>query len=102
MHIDELDDIVNGYNTVKIKHVDINSSTYINFGIEYNKKDPKFKIGDHVLISKYKNIFAKGYTVNRPEEVFVIKKVKSTAPWTYVKENVNGEEIFGKFCKKEL
>ena len=47
---------------------------------EVNDKDPKFKVSDHVRISKYKNIFAKGYTPNLSEEVFVIKKVKNTVP----------------------
>ena len=48
--------------------------------IKPNDKDPKFKVGDHVRIAKYKNIFAKGYTPNWSEEVFVIKKVKNTVP----------------------
>ena len=65
-------------------------------------KDPKFKVGDHVRISKYKNIFAKGYMPNWSEEVFVVKKVKNTAPWTYVINDLNGEEITGKFYEKEL
>ena len=52
-----------------------------------NDKNPKFKVGDHVRISKYKNIFAKGYSPNWSEEVFVIKKVKNTVPWTYVINN---------------
>ena len=65
-------------------------------------KDPKFKVGDHVRISKYKNIFAKGYMPNWSEEVFVVKKVKNTVPWTYVINDLNGEEITGKFYEKEL
>ena len=69
---------------------------------EVNDKDPKFKVGDHVRISKYKNIFAKGYTPNWSEEVFVIKKVKNTVPWTYVINDLNGEEIIGTFYEKEL
>ena len=67
-----------------------------------NDKDPKFKVGDHVRISKYKNIFAKGYTPNWSEEVFVIKKVKNTVPWTYVINDLNDEEIIGTFYEKEL
>ena len=63
---------------------------------------PKFKFGDYVWISKYKNIFAKGYTPNWPEEVFVIKKVKNTVPWTYVINNLIDEEIIGTFYEKEL
>ena len=65
-------------------------------------RTPKFKVGDHVRISKYKNIFAKGYMPNWSEEVFVIKKVKNTVPWTYAINNLNGEEITGTFYEKEL
>ena len=87
VYIDKLDDIVNEYNntyhrTIKMKLVDVKDNTYIDFKKEVNDKDPKFKVGDHVRISKYKNIFAKGYTPNWSEEVFVIKKVKNTVPWT--------------------
>ena len=77
-------------------------NTYIDFEKEVNNKDPKFKIGDHVRISKYKNIFAKGYMPNWSEEVFVIKKVKNTVPWTYVSNDLNGEEIIGAFYEKDL
>ena len=69
---------------------------------EVNDKDPKFKVSDHVRISKYKNILGKGYTSNLSEEVFVIKKVKNTVPWTYVINDLNGEEIIGIFYEKEL
>ena len=65
-------------------------------------KDPKFKVDDHVRISKYKNIFAKGYTANWSEEVFVIKRDKNIVPWTYVINDLNGEEIIGTFYEKEL
>ena len=84
--IDKLNDMVNEYNnnayhrTIKMKPVDVKDNTYTNFKKEVNDKDPKFKVGDHVRISKYKNIFAKGYTPNWSEEVFVIKKVKNTVP----------------------
>ena len=67
-----------------------------------NDKDPKFKVSGHVRISKFKNIFAKGYTPSWSEEVFVIKKVKNTVPWTYVINDLNGEEIIGTFYEKEL
>ena len=102
VHIDKLDDIVNEYNnkyhrTIKMKPID----TYINTGKELNNNDPKFKVGDHVRISKYKNIFAKGYT-NWSEEIFVIEKLKNTVPWTYVINDLNGEEITGTFYEKEL
>ena len=78
MYIDELDYIVNEYNntyhrTIKMKPDELKDNTYINFSKEGNDKDIKFKVGDHVTISKYKNIFAKGYTPNWSEDVFVIK-----------------------------
>ena len=60
------------------------------------------RVGDHVRISKYKNIFAKEYTPNSSEEVFVIKKVENAAPWTYVINDLNGDEIIGTFFEKEL
>ena len=84
--IDKLNDMVNEYNnntyhrTIKMKPVDVKDNTYTNFKKEVNDKDPKFKVGDHVRISQYKNIFAKGYTPNWSEEGFVIKKVKNTVP----------------------
>ena len=65
-------------------------------------KDPKFKVGDHARISKYRNMFTKGYKLNLSEEVFVIKKVKNTVPWTYVINDRNAEEIIGTFYEKEL
>ena len=74
-YIDKLNDIVNEYKntyhrTIKMKPVDVKDNAYIDFGKEVNDKDPKFKVGDHVRISKYKNVFAKGYTPNWSEEVF--------------------------------
>ena len=104
VYIDKLDDIVNEYNntyhrTIKMKPVDVKDNTYIDFKKEVNDKDPKFKVGDQVRILKYKDVFAKGYTPNWSEEIFVIKKVKNTVPWTYV---INGEAIIGKFYEKEL
>ena len=80
----------------------VKDNTHIDFGKEVNDNDPKFKVGDHVRISKYQNIFAKGYTPNWSEEVFVIKKIKNTVPWTYVIDYLNGEEITGTFYEKEL
>ena len=62
--------------------------------------DSKFKIGYHVRISKYKNIFAKGYAPNWSEEVFVISKIKNTVPWTYVLNDLNGKDIVRTFMKK--
>ena len=81
VYIDKLDDIVNKYNnthhtTIKMKPIDVKDNTYINIGKKVHDKDPKFKVGDHVRISKYKSIFPKGYTSNWSEEIFVIKKLK--------------------------
>ena len=69
---------------------------------EINDKDPKFKVGDWVTISKCKNIFTKGYTPNWPEEVFVISKIKSTVPWTYVINDLNDEDLIETFFEKQL
>ena len=107
MYIDKLDDIVNEYNntyhkTIKMKPIDVKDNTYINIDKEVNDNDPKFKVGDHVRISKYKNIFAKGYTPNWSEEVFVIKEIKNTVPWPYIINDLNGEEIIGTFYETEL
>ena len=107
VYINKLDDIVNEYNntyhtTIKMKPIDVKDNTYINTDKETNDKDPKFKVGDHVRRSKYKDIFAEGYAPNWSEEVFVIKKVKNTVPWTYVINDLNGEEIIGTFYEKEL
>ena len=74
----------------------------MNLAKKNNYQDPKFKIGNIVRISKYKNIFAKGYVPNWSEEVFVIKKVKNTVPWTYAISDLKREEIVGTFFKKEL
>ena len=82
--------------------VDVKSNTYIDSCKEINDKNPKFKIGDIVRISKYKNIFATGYLPNWSEKIFVIKKVKNTVPWTYVMSDLNREEIVGTFYGKEL
>ena len=85
-----------------MKSVDVKDNTYIDFKKDINDKDPKFKVSDHERISKYKNILAKGYTPNWSEEVFVIKKVKNTVPWTYVINDLNDNEIIGTFYEKEL
>ena len=107
VYIDKLDNIANEYNNtyhraIKMKPIDIKDNTYINIDKEVNDKDLKFKVGDHVRISKYKNIFAKGYTPNWSEEFFVIKEIKNTVPWTYVINDLNGEDIVGTFYEKEL
>ena len=107
VYIDNLNDIVDKQNntyhtTIKIKPIDVKDNTYISTYKEINNKDPKFKVGDRVRISKCKNIFAKGYTPNWSEEIFVIKKVKNTVPWTYVINDLNGEEITRTFYEKKL
>ena len=105
VYIDKLDDIVGEYHntyhrTIKMKPVDVKDNTHIDFEKEFNDKDRKFKIGDHVKISNYKNIFAKGYTKNWSENLFVIKKIKKTDPWTYVINELNVGEIVGKILRK--
>ena len=107
VYIDKLDDIVRKYNnkkhrTIKMKRIDVKDNTYTDFSKDVNDNDTKFKVGDYVRISKYKNIFAKDYTPNWSEEVFVIKKKKNTFPWTYVIDDLNSEEITGTFYEKEL
>ena len=99
VNIDKLDDIVDEYNntyhtTIKMKPIDVKDNTYINTDKETNDKDPKFKVGDRVRISKYKNI----------EKITFKKKnyIKNTVPWTYVINVLNGEEIMGAFYEKEL
>ena len=83
-----------------MKPLDVKSRTCIDSSKEINK-DPKFKIGDVVRISKYKNIFPEGYTSNWSKEVFVIKKIRNTVLWIYVINDLNGEEILGTFHEEE-
>ena len=98
--VDKYNNIVQ--KTIKMKPIDVTGDSYTEYNENPNKKDPKFKVGDHVRISKYKNIFAKGYTPNWSEEVFVVSKIKNTVPWIYVISDLNGEEITGSFYDKEL
>ena len=107
VYFDALDDIVNKYNntvhrTIKIKPTDLTYDSYAEYNEDSNKKSIKFKVGDCVRISKYQSIFAKGYTQNWSEEIFVISKIKNTVPWTYVISNLNNEPITRAFYKKEL
>ena len=102
VYIDKLDDIVDEYNntnhrTIKMKPVDVKDNAYIDFEKDVNDKVLKFNVGDFVRTSKYKNTFAKGYTPNWSEDVFVVKKVRNTVPWPYVINDLNGEEIIGTF-----
>ena len=102
-----ISDTVNKYNNkyyseIKMKPVDVKTSLYINSSKEINEKDPKLKVDDISRKSKYKNIFVKGFVPNWFEEVFVIKNLKHTVPWTYVVRDLKDEEIVGTFYKKEL
>ena len=85
-----------------MKPVDVKDNIYIDFNKEGNDKDAKFKIGDYVRISKYKNIFGKGYTPNPSEDIFMIKKVKNIVPWKYFAQDLNVEKSIGTFYEKEL
>ena len=105
VYFDVLDDIVNKYNntvhrTIKMKPIDVTSDSYAEYNKDSNKKDSKLKVGDHVRISKYKNIH--GYTPNWSEEVFVVSKIKNAVPCTYAINSLDGEPITGRFYEKEL
>ena len=85
-----------------MKPIDVASDSYAEYNEHSNEKDPKFKVADQLRISKYKNIFAKGYTQNWSEEVFVVSKIENTVPWKYVISDLNGEPITGSFCENEF
>ena len=107
VYYDILDDVVNKYNntkhsTIEMKPTDVkdnNKRVYID---EQNEKDSRFKVGDRVGISRYKNIFAKGYTPNWSKEILIVDKVNDTVPYTYNLKDLNDEEIIGSFYDKEL
>ena len=106
-YFDVLDDIVNKYNntvhrTIKTKPIEVTGDSYAEYNEDFNKKDPKFKVGGNVRISKHKNIFAKGYTPNWSEDIFVINKIKNAVPWTYVINGSNDEEITESSYEKDL
>ena len=86
--------------TIKIKPVDVKDNTYINFSKDVNDKDPKFQVGDHVRISKYKNIFGKVYISNLSEDTFAISKIKNTVAWTYVINISRVKKLLEHFMKK--
>ena len=99
--------MVNKYNktvhrTIKMKPIDVTDYSYPEYNEDFNKKDPRFKVGDHVRISNYNNNFSKGYTPNWSEEVFIVSKIKNTVLWTYVVSDLIIEEITGSFYEKEL
>ena len=107
IYYDVLDDVVNKYNntknsTIKMKPIDVgdnNKRVYID---EHNEKDSRFKVGDRVRISKFKNIFAKGYAPNWSSEIFIVDKINDTVTYTYNLKDLNDEEIIGSFYDKEL
>ena len=76
-----------------------NKRVYID---EHNKKDSRFKVGDRVRISKFKNIFGKGYTPNWSTEIFIADKINDTVPYTYNLKDLNDPEILGRFYDREL
>ena len=95
---DIVDECNNTYHkTVKVKPIDVKSNSFTEYKEESNDKDPKFKVGDHVRISRYKTIFAKGYAPKWSEEIFFINQIKNTVPWTYVISDLNGEKLVGSF-----
>ena len=106
VYYDVLDDVVDKYNTkrstIKMKPIDVkdnNKRVYID---EHNEKDSRFKVGDRVRISKFKNIFAKEYAPNWSSEIFIVDKVNDTVPYMYNLKDLNDEEIIGSFYDKEL
>ena len=106
VYFDVLDDVVNKYNntkhsTIKMKPIDVKNNKRV-FIDEHKEKDSKFKVGDRVRISRYKNIFAKGYAPNWSSEIFIVDKINDTVPYTYNLKDLNDEEIIGSFYDKEL
>ena len=104
---DVLDDIVDKYNntvhrSIKMKPIEVTSDSHAEYNEDSNITKTKFKVGDHVRISKYKNIFAKGYSQNWSEKVFVVSEIKDTVLWGCVISDLNGEPITGIFYEKEL
>ena len=107
VYFDVLDDIVDEYHntyhkTIKMKPVDVGDDSFAEYNGKSNETDSKCKVGDHVRISKFKNVFAKRYTLNWSEKNFIVRKIKNMVPWTYVISDLNGEEIVGSFYEKEL
>ena len=107
VYVDSLNDIVNKYNntvhrTIKMKPIDVTGDSYVKYNEDSSKKNPKFKVNDHVIISKYKNILAKRYVPNWSEEDFVVNEIKNTVPWIYSTGDLNNKPITGIFYEKEL
>ena len=106
VYYDVLDDVVNKYNntkhsTIKMKPIDVKNNKRVSID-EHNEKDSKFKVGDRVRISRYKNIFAKGYAPNWSSEIFIVDKINDTVPYKYNLKDLNDEEIIGSFYDKEI
>ena len=107
VYYDVLDDVVNKYNntkhssTIKMKPIDVknNKRVYID---KHNEKDSRFKVGDRVRISKFKNIFTKGYTPNWSKEIFIVNKINDAVLYMYNIKDLNDEEIIGSFYNREL
>ena len=106
VYYDVLDDVVNEYDntkhsTIKMKPIDVknNKRVYID---EHNENDSRFKVGDRVRISKFNNIFAKGYTPNWSKEIFIVDKINDTVPYMHNIKDLNDEEIIGSFYDREL
>ena len=100
------DVVVNKYNntkhsTIKMKPIDVKNNKRVYIG-EHNEKDSRFKLGDRVRISKFKNVFAKGYTPNWSKEIFIVDKINDTVPYTYNIKDLNDEETTGTFYDREL
>ena len=74
-----------------MKPIDFTASIYIDFCVKSNYKNPIYEVGDHVRRSKYKKLFAKGYTSNGSEEVLVIKEVKNSVLWMYFISDLNAK-----------
>ena len=107
VYYDVLDDIVNEYNntkhdTIKMKPKDVGSNNERVYIDEHNEKRSRFKVSNRVRISKFKNIFAKGYTPNWGREIFIVNKTNDTVPYTYNIKDLNDEEIIGSFYDREL
>ena len=107
VYYDVLDDVVNKYNntkhcTIKMKPTDVKNNNKRVYIDEQNEKDSRFKEGDRVRISKFKNIFAKGYTPYWSKEIFIVDKINDTVPYAYNIKYLNDEEIIGSFYNREL
>ena len=85
-----------------MKLVDVTSDSYAEYNEDSIEKDPKFNVSDRVTISKYKNIFAEGYTQHWSEEVFIIINIENTVLWKYAINDLNGEPIVGSFYEKDV